>query len=189
MLTIQVPELEYYDERTNSFGTIPARTLRLEHSLLSISKWESKWHKAYLETPGIRKDPSKEKTPEQIVDYLRCMSLDKDVNPLTYSLLPPYIVMQIRNYIDDPMTATWFTEQPGEKKSSSQTITSEIIYYWMIANDIPFECEKWHLNRLLTLIRVCNLKNQPKKNMSKNSISKQYRSLNSARRAKTGSKG
>lgn len=186
MLQINVPNIEYYDERTNTFGRINGCTLNLEHSLLSISKWEAKWHKPYIESPNSPK--SKAKTPEEQLDYIRCMCLDKNVDPLLFNFLPVEVVLKIKTYIDDPMTATWFSDRDNHQ-NPKEIVTSELIYYWMIALGIPFECQKWHLNRLMTLIRVCNLKQQPSKKMSKRDIMRRNQSLNAARRSRMGSKG
>lgn len=186
MLQISVPDMEFYDERTNTFGKIKGGTLNLEHSLLSISKWEAKWHKPYMESPNLPAE--KRKTQEEQLDYVRCMCLDKNVDPLLFNFLPAESVMKIKAYIDDPMTATWFTERDNPR-GSKEIVTSELIYYWMIALEIPFECQKWHLNRLLTLIRVCNRKQQPEKKMSRRDIMSRNRALNAARRNRMGSKG
>lgn len=186
MLQITVPDVEFYDERTNTFGTIRGGTLNLEHSLLSISKWESKWHKPYIESPNLPK--SKQKTKEERLDYIRCMCLDKNVDPMLFRFIPAESLIRIKAYIDDPMTATWINDA-NDKKSNNEIVTSELIYYWMIALEIPFECQKWHLNRLLMLIRVCNKKQQPRKKMSKREIMSRNRALNAARRNRTGSKG
>lgn len=178
MLTITIPEIEMYDSAKNEFISIPETTISMEHSLVSVSKWESKWHKRFL-------DKRVEKTNEELIDYLRCMTLTKNVNPEIYNYIPNDVITKINEYIDDPMTATTFS-----KKSSGppQAISSEVIYYWMIALNIPFECQKWHLSRLLTLIQVCNEKNNPKK-MSKSDILKQNRDLNAARRKAMNSRG
>lgn len=181
MLTITIPGAEMYDESRNEFITTKAQTLQLEHSLVSISKWESKWKK-----PFLSKD---KKTHEETLDYIRCMTLTQNVDPKVFLIIPNNIIQKITEYIDSPMTATWFNEK-DEKKKSSEIVTSEIIYYWMISNNIPFECQKWHLNRLLTLIRVCNIKNNKNaKKMSQKEIMNSNRELNKARRAKHGTSG
>ena len=161
MLDITVPSYEYYDERTNTFGTTKETILHLEHSLISVAKWESKWNVPFIGTA--------EKTVEQCIDYVRCMTINQ--------------------YIDKPMTAAWFSEDKNERHGRNEAITADLIYYWMIALNIPFECEKWHLNRLLTLVRVCNLKNAPPKKMTKNEIYARNQALNAARRAKSRTKG
>lgn len=169
MLEITIPGGEYWDENTNTFVYPKGTTLRLEHSLLSLSKWESKWHKVFL--------GNEDKTVEETIDYIRCMTLTQNVDPDVYTRITNENIEQVRQYIDDPMTATWFTgigDESGEKK----VITSEIVYYWMVAHRIPFECQKWHFNRLITLIQVCNEENKPKKKMSK----KEFAEINAARR-------
>lgn len=181
MLIINVPDAEVFNSSNNEFYNVKGQTIALEHSLVSISKWESKWHKPFLYT----KD---KKTSEEIRDYVRCMTLTQNVNPILYTALTKENVDSIMAYIEDPMTATWFSEKEP-KRASREIITSEIIYYWMIALNIPFECQKWHINRLLTLIRVCNEKNAPHKKMSKREQLSRNRALNAARRKATGSKG
>lgn len=181
MLKVYVPELEYFNEATATFGKIKAQTLRFEHSLLSLAKWESKWHKPYIEPSVPIKNRNTKKTEEEARDYFRCMCLDSDVNPLTFALLPPIVIAQLYSYINDPMTATWFSNKTNQS-GSREVITAELIYYWMITLGIPFECQKWHINRLLTLIRVCNLKQQPAKKMSKSEILKRNSALNAARK-------
>lgn len=180
MLTITIPATEYYDEKTSSFDSTKERTISLEHSLISISKWEAKWHKPFL--------TNNNKTSEEIVDYIKCMTITQNVDPLVYRVLTADNFKQIEKYIDDPMTATWFNERET-KSRNKEIITSEIIYYWMISFNIPFECQKWHINRLLTLIRVCNIKNQPPKKMSKNELMNRNRALNNARRNALHTKG
>lgn len=182
MLQILIPGIELYDEEKNLF--IPARkdqTLQLEHSLVSLSKWESRWHKAFL--------TKREKTPEEVLDYIRCMTITKKVDPSVYERLTSDNILQIDNYIGDSMTATYFSEDHTKPKASREIVTSELIYYWMIAQGIPIECERWHLSRLLTLIRVCNIKNSPPKKMSRKSILAQNAALNAARRKQYNTKG
>ena len=179
MLQIMIPGRELFDEQRMEFIQTKPTVLNLEHSLVSISKWESKWHR-----PFLGKDP---KTPEQSIDYVRCMTIDKNVDPAVYYSIPSSVMKQIKEYIDDPMTATTFSDK--KQSPNREIITSELLYYYMTALDIPFECQKWHLNRLLTLIHVCSIKNQPPKKMSKRDIMSRNRSLNAARRARSGSKG
>ena len=179
MLKVIIPDIEQWDEANQEFINVKGTTLQLEHSLVSLSKWESKWCKPFL-TKDI-------KTEEETIDYIKCMTITQNVNPNIYTFMPSNIREEIKSYIDAPMTATWFNDKNG--KANSEQITSELIYYWMISLQIPFECEKWHLNRLLTLIKVCNIKNQPNKKMSQNAILKQQASLNAARRSKLHSKG
>ena len=180
MLHIVIPAAEIYDQEQNLFIQVKEKSLSLEHSLVSISKWESKWQK-----PFLSKD--QEKTKEEVIDYIRCMTLTQNVDPNDYYRLTKKEFDQIRDYIDSPMTATTFSDK--ERGGSKKVITAEIIYYWMIALNIPFECQKWHLNRLLTLIKVCNIKNAPPKKMSKAEMAKRNRSLNAARRKKLNTTG
>ena len=180
MLRITIPAAEYFDENTQTFTQVKEQTLQLEHSLVSLAKWESKWKKPFI---------SKEnKTTEETVDYIRCMTLTQNVDPIVYLGINNVIVRQVRDYIDDPMTATWFSEDKN-RKSNREVITAEIIYYWMIALNIPPEYQKWHLNRLLTLIRVCNIKNAPSKKMSRKELLSRNRALNATRRQSLNTKG
>lgn len=186
MLQITIPAREHeelWDELKEQFIPIPAQkevTLQLEHSLISLSKWESKWCKPFF--------TNEEKTYEETIDYIKCMTINPNVKPEIYRRLTQENVRQINEYIGAPMTATVINESPG-KRGRKQKITSELIYYWMIALNIPFECEKWHLNRLMTLIRVCNAENQPPKKRSKAELAKNYAALNAARRKQLNSKG
>lgn len=184
MLTITFPEEERWDETLQEFVIYKAQTITLEHSLVSLSKWESKWNK-----PFLTKDP---KTFEESIDYFKCMTMTPNVDPDVWKRITNEQIKQINDYIDAPMTATWFNEKEGLPKGgrkSNEQVTSEIIYYWMIALQIPFECQKWHLNRLLTLVKVCNIKNKPPKKMSKSEILSKNKALNAARRASLGTKG
>ena len=173
MLQITIPSRELWDEQNNQFIVTKDYVLQLEHSLVSISKWESKWNKVFLS-----KD---EKTYEQTIDYIKCMTITQNIPDEAYRCLTKSNVEQIEKYISAPMTATWFSKDKSKGMPREQT-TSELIYYWMIALNIPFECQKWHLNRLLTLIRVCNIKNTPPKKMSKSSLMRRNAALNAARR-------
>lgn len=186
MLQITIPAreaAELWDEGKETFIPVPAQkeqTLQLEHSLVSLSKWESKWCKAFFS--------KEEKTNEEILDYIQCMTITSNVKPEVYSNLTRENIEQINKYIESPMTATYISEDqktPGRK----ETVTSELIYYWMIALNIPFECQKWHINRLLTLIRVCNVKNQPPKKRSRGEITRSYAALNAARKKQLNTKG
>ena len=180
MLRITIPAAELWDELKEEFIYTKEQTLQLEHSLVSLSKWESKWCKPFL-GKGT-------KTAEEILDYVRCMTLTQNVDPDVYMYLTKENIEQINRYIEAPMTATWFSEDQ-HAKPNREIVTAEVIYYWMIALNIPFECQKWHLNKLLTLIRVCNVKNQPPKKMSKRDIASRNAALNAARRQKFNSKG
>jgi hypothetical protein len=182
MLEITIKENELYDEQKNEFITIPALTLRMEHSLISLSKWESKWCKSFIS----RKDL----TIEETLDYFRCMVITpQPVDSRVFAALTNDQITQIKEYIAAPMTATKFKDDGSKGRGSSESITSELIYYWMVTLQIPFECQRWHLNRLLTLIRVCNVKNAPSKKMSKNAIMRQNSALNAARRQSMHSRG
>lgn len=179
MLEIHVDESEQYNEETNEFFYTKPQTLKLEHSLVSISKWESKWHKAFLSNI--------EKTQEEVVDYIRCMTINQ-VDPLVYAVLSQENVDDIMNYIQDPMTATTIKEL-SQGKNDGTVVTSELVYYWMVAYRIPFECEKWHFNRLITLIKLCNEKNKPPKQMSQREILNQNHMINAMRKRQLHTKG
>lgn len=180
MLEIVIHGGEFFDNGSGRFIQVKEQTLKLEHSLVSLSKWESKWHKAFLS-----KEP---KTMEESADYIRCMTLTQNVNPDVYKVIPQQTLREVFEYIEAPMTATTF---PPDRKgrTNREIITAEIIYYWMICENIPFECQKWHLNRLLTLINVCRVKNGPQKRMSQKEIMAKNRALNASRRRKTHSRG
>lgn len=180
MLKITVPGGEFFDERKQEFVVLKERTLQLEHSLVSLSKWESKWNKAFLSR--------NEKTTEETLDYVRCMTLTQNVDPEVFKHLSSKNIEEINSYISAPMTATWFPKEEGGG-GSRETVTSELIYYWMITLNIPFECQKWHLNRLLSLIRVCNNKNTPPKKRSRSEIMRRNAELNAARRRKYNTRG
>ena len=182
MLQLIIPlSPEGWDEEKQEFVEPKTITLQLEHSLVSLSKWESKWCKSFL-SKG-------EKTFEETLDYIKCMTINQNVNPEVYEHLTQANINQINDYIGAPMTATYFSDE-NQRGGSRETVTSELIYYWMIALQIPFDpCQKWHLNRLLTLIRVCNLKNTPPKKMSKRDIMSRNARLNAARRQQLNSKG
>lgn len=180
MLRIIVPAAEFFDEVREEFVYTKEVTLQLEHSLVSLSKWESKWNKAFL--------GKQEKTDEEILDYVRCMTLTQNVDPEVYTRLSAQNYAAINAYIEAPMTATYFSEDK-QSKGNREVVTSELIYYWMISYNIPVEFQKWHLNRLLTLIRVCNIKNSPPKKRSKRDLMRRNAALNAARRNRLGSKG
>ena len=177
MLVIDIPKTEIWDSSLQEFITLPECSLSLEHSLISVSLWESKWHKPFLS--------KKEKTEDEIFDYIRCMTVNS-VDENVYLCLSQEMVNQINKYIEDSMTATTINDK---RSPSREIVTAEIIYYWMVALQIPFECQKWHLNRLLTLIDVCSIKNQPPTKMSQKAILARNASLNAARRRALHSKG
>lgn len=181
MLQLKIPlTQEGWDEEKQEFVEPKYQILQLEHSLVSLSKWESKWCKSFISNNN--------KTDEEILDYIKCMTITQNVDPSVYRRLTRQNIEMINDYISAPMTATHFPEDKNGKHSR-EVITSELIYYWMVALQIPFECQKWHLNRLITLIRVCNIKNAPPKKMSKKATAGEYARLNAARRAKMNSKG
>lgn len=179
MLILEIPEQELYDEKHERFVVLKAQKLQLEHSLVSLAKWESKWEQAFL--------GKKKMTDEQVVDYIRCMTITQNVDPSVYHRLTRDNIDTVDRYISRRMTATTFNNL--QEKQNGSIITAEIIYYWMITMGIPMECQKWHLNRLLTLIKVCAIKNTPPKKMSKSAAMAHQRKLNAARRRRTGSRG
>lgn len=179
MLKITVPGLELYDEEKNEFINYKDQILQLEHSLVSISKWEAKWHKPFLS--------DEDKTLEEIIDYIKCMTITQNVKSDVYDRLTSDNIQTINDYIQDSMTATTFSDD--KKTGKKEIVTSEIIYYWMVTYNIPMECQKWHLNRLLTLVKVCTIKNSPPKKMSNSEIISRNKALNAARRKKLNTKG
>ncbi len=180
MLTIVIGSTDVFDEETQSFGVRGGDELQLEHSLISLSKWESIYEKPFLGT--------NEKTSEEILVYIKCMNLT--VNPPEDFLtkLSQENFEKINAYIERKMSATWFSDQPGTPRSR-EIITSELIYYWMTIFQIPFECETWHLNRLFTLIRICNVKQAKPTKMSRTEQARRNRELNEQRKAQFGTKG
>lgn len=178
MLKIKVPKRTFFKESTNEFFEFDEVNLKLEHSLISVSKWESKMRQSFISTES--------KTKDSMLYYIECMSLT-EVDPEVFRTLPDEVYFQITEYINEPMTAT--TIRDMDNTTSRDIITSEIIYYWMIKLGIPFECQKWHLNRLIMLIRVCSVKEAPAKKMSQREVMAQNRALNEARRAKYKTKG
>ena len=179
MLDLIIPATEQFDERKMEFVQLREQHLKLEHSLISLSKWESKFKKPFL---------SSEKTNYEIVEYIRFMTLTQNVDPSVYYTLSEQNIRDITAYINDPMTATTFKQLP-KKPGPKEIITAELIYYWMIAFNVPVEFEKWHLNRLLTLLEVCARKQEQPKKMSRKEIAAQHRSINAANRARFNTKG
>lgn len=182
-ISIHIEGRRVYDEINNKFITIKDMDLVLEHSLLSISKWESKWHKPFL-------NDKIKKTPEMVTSYIECMVVSpKDYDPYFVNLLTSKQSTEIQEYIQNPMSATTFTIR--KKGHNREVITSELIYYWMFGNQIPKECEKWHLNRLMNLIQIFGIKNDPKGNgkMKVNDIANENDRINEMRRKQLGTKG
>lgn len=179
MLEIIIEAKEFYNQQQNKFVTTQPCTLTLEHSLISLAKWESKWHIPYLSDV--------EKTAEQELDYIRCMIIGNVPNEDILKALSVDNVLTIKEYIDNPMTATTFSKKGG--KTEKKAITAEVIYARMFTHNIPMECQKWHLTRLFTLLRVCDLDNAPKQKMTKRETSAYYAEQNAARRAKYNSRG
>lgn len=179
MLTITIPGVEDFDEVSNEFITQPETTIDLEHSLISLSKWESDWKKPFLSSDN--------KTTEETIGYVRSMTLTPNIPEEIYQRLSHANVDAINNYIDDKMSATWFREATGAP--SREIITSEVIYYWLVTLQVPFDCENWHLNRLFTLIKVANQKNTPEKKMSARDLAVRNRELNEKRKAQMNTSG
>ena len=172
MLKLTIPEVELYDEVNDLFINSKEQILHLEHSLVSLSKWESKWNKPFL---------SKEtKTTAETIDYIRCMTITQNVDDSVYDRITDDNISEVQKYIESPMTATTITNMD---KANREIITAEIIYYWMVTLTIPFDpCQKWHLDKLMTLINVCSIKNAPPKKMSRSDIASRNAALNRSRR-------
>lgn len=187
MKKVHIPAGSLFNELDQTFIETKPIDLELEHSLASISKWECKWHLAFFE--------DKKKTNEQILDYIRCMTLNPDVDPNVYLVIPQEAIKEIGEYIEDAMTSiNWPNQQQNGNtrtygKPSQEKITSELIYYWMFTQNIPLECENWHVNKLLSVIRMCSLKNTPPKKGNRNAILARNASLNAARRKALGTTG
>lgn len=179
MLELVIPERELFNETTGEFLNFKETKLQLEHSLISLSKWEAETNKPFLSSP--------EKTRQSMDFYIKCMDLNRNTDPIIFETLPSEAYHKIMEYINLPMTATTINDM--DNRLNNDIITSEIIYYWMVKLGIPFECQKWHLNRLIMLIRVCSVKEGPQKKMTKREVYAQNRELNEARRRQMNSKG
>lgn len=182
MIHISMPAQEYYDEQNNEFITIPAAEFDLEHSLASISKWESMYEKPFLD--NIEKHSN-----EEMIYYFECMCLTPGIDPKVFKYMDQASMKKLEAYLAKKHTATWFNEAPGANNKSNSAVTSEIIYYMMVALNIPFECETWNIQRLLTLIRVINAKNQPAKKMNRVEAAERAREINRKRREELGVSG
>ena len=180
MLRIIIDGLEHYNEETETFETFDDVVLELEHSLLSLSKWESEYQKPFL-SPG-------DKTREEIFGYLKAMVLEPGTDPDVLYRCSQENINKIQNYIDSSQSATTFGLMP-ERRGPGEVITSELIYYWLVTFNIPFEVERWHLNRLFSLIRICNIKNSKPKKMSRNELAQRNKELNDKRKAEMGTTG
>lgn len=180
MLKLIVPGDEHFNNQTGEFITVGDIELEMEHSLLSLSKWESKTEKCFLS--------GEEQTPEELLYYFNCMTLTPGDHSATISTLPEKSLLEINDYINSKQTATTFGEMP-ERKGRGEIISAELIYYWMVAFNIPFECENWHLNRLFALIRICNIKNTKPKKMSRHEVASRNRDLNAQRKAQLNTSG
>lgn len=180
MLQIIVPELEIYDRDKKEFRILNSKIVSLEHSLLSISKWEAKWNKPFLSVEKFER--------EELTSYIQCMIISPNNTEDIIMQMTNENISKISEYIDSPMTATTFTEN-GDPKNNKKIITSEMIYYYMILYNIPFECQKWHINRLLVLIRICSIKSSPEKKMSRREILAQNHKLNEQRKKALNTKG
>lgn len=182
MLSIKIPETELFFEDSKTFHTVKEQVLNLEHSLISLQKWESKWKKSFLAT--------KDKTDEEALDYVKCMTINSNaIDPYVYEAITMAQMIEIGKYINDPYTATTFSNNGNKSPGQKEIVTAEIIYYDMIALNIPQEYRKWHLNQLLTLIQVCSIKNKPQEKMSRSQLIARNKSLNAARRQALNSKG
>lgn len=180
MLQLYVTGGEIYDQKNREFVYVNSTTLRLEHSLISLSKWESMYCIPFL--------TDKPKTVQQTLDYIKCMTLNPNVDPNIYHFISDEHILQINDYIGSKMTATTFSD--SSKRKNRETVTAELIYWSMITLGIPVEFQKWHLNRLLTLIHVCNIKNDPeKKKMSAAEIMRRNTLINEQRKAQYNTSG
>lgn len=180
MLKLRVRGIEYFDDATQTFMTPNSWTVLLEHSLVSLSRWESKWEQPFLDNKGL--------TDEQTVDYIRMMVVEGDFSPERFGELTADEIKEVTDYIASKQTATWFSEFPGVPQKK-QVITAELIYSWMVSLGIPFECETWHLNRLITLIRIIQIQNSPKKKVPFNDLAEKQRQLNAKRREELKTRG
>jgi len=180
MLKLIISGEEHFNDDTEEFLTVGDIELELEHSLLSISKWESKTEKCFL--------GDEPQTNEELLFYFECMILTPGDHTNTISMMSEANILEINDYVNSKQTATTFGEMP-ERRGREETISAELIYYWMVAFTIPFECESWHLNRLFALIRICNIKNAKPKKMSRHEVASRNRDINAQRKAQMNTSG
>jgi hypothetical protein len=180
MLQLKITGGELFDEETQTFTSTEDVTLNLEHSLLSLSKWESKFLKPFLSNNN--------KTSEEILWYIRCMIIDNNYNENSILNLSQSNFEEINAYINSPQSATTFGSMP-QRGGMSEVITAELIYYWMIAFTIPISCETWHINRLFSLIRICNIKNSKPQKMNRNEVASRNRMINEQRKQQLNTTG
>lgn len=181
MLTIKVPLKEGFDDELDEFVILESYTFSLEHSLVSLSKWEAKFEKPFL-SPNP-------KTAEETLWYIRCMAFDEEISDHILNKLSEQNIREINEYINGKQSATWFKEAVDLPAKSPEIITAEIIYYWMLTLNVEKACEDWHLNKLITLIRVCNEKNAPPKKTNSADLARNRRLLNEERLARYGTEG
>lgn len=179
MLEFELKETEFWDPVLEEFVVVEPQTLELEHSLYSISKWEEKTKKPFL--------TADEKTLDDLILYVQCMALPKKIDSTVARLVLTKHSQEFQQYLEDPMTATTFHED--NSRHNREIVTAELVYYWMTAAQIPFETQYWHINKLMTLIRIAGIKSQPPKKMGKHGTMKSNAAINAARRAKLGSAG
>lgn len=172
---------EFWDFNKEEFINTEDTIIHIEHSLAAIAKWEGRWKKSFFSNTAL--------TGDELLDYIRCMTIEEDIPSYVYMSLSQENLETIKSYLEDPMTAAWFKEQPKSGKSVGSTLTAEIIYYYMVELGIPFECENWHFNRLMTLIRVCSEKQAVPKKMAKKDIFSQNAALNAQRKARLKTRG
>ena len=176
MFELTIGATEHFNQETSEFEMLNGVTIELEHSLFALSKWESKFEIPFLNNDNL--------TDEQMMYYIQCMTITKNVDPKLYGSLSEANIITVNEYLNKKHTATWFSEHgngPG-RRTSNEIVTSELIYFWLTACQIPFECEHWNLKRLLTLIQVCNEKNKPQKKMDRKTMMNKHRSVNASRR-------
>ena len=182
MLELVIKEQEVFNAEDNTFSTTGwSGTLQLEHSLVSMSKWEAIFEKPFL--------AAGEKTREETLVYVGCMILTPGIDPNVANEFSNRDLRAVDEYIVSKQSATTFGDLPKRNKSSGETITSELVYYWMVAFNIPFECQTWHLNRLFSLIRILNLKQDKPQKMSRAEIARRNSELNEKRKAQLGTSG